>query len=146
TSGSRTGLHIGALAEFKLTEQFAIQPELLYSMQGAKEEDFGEEYDTNLDYLNIPIMAKYYITENLTVEAGPQIGFLMSAESDGEDIKDGMNSMDFGINGGVGYQLPMGLFFQARYYAGLSNTYDGEGSDDFKMPNNVFQLSVGYKF
>lgn len=146
TSGSRTGFHVGGLAEFKLSEQFSIQPELVYSMQGAKEEILGEEFDVKYDYLNIPIMAKYYLMEGLSLHAGPQIGFLMSAKADDEDIKDGTNSIDFGIAGGAEYELSMGVFFQARYYAGLSNTYDGEDSDDYKAPNNVISLSVGYKF
>jgi hypothetical protein len=146
---SRTGLHIGVVAEFKLTETFAIQPELLYSMQGYKFELGGEDFETKTDYLIVPIMAKYFVTEGLSIEAGPQVGFLMSAKDDeGEDIKDGYKSIDFGINGGLGYELPMGVFFQARYYVGLSNIAEDsdEGATDVEYKNNVFALSVGYKF
>lgn len=155
TDGSRTGFHIGAVAEFKLTETFSIQPELVYSMQGAKTkfgiEELGMvvEEDLKLDYINIPIMAKYYVMEGLSLEAGPQIGFLMSAKFGSEDVKDGYKSIDFGLAAGVGYELPMGVFFQARYNAGLANIADtssDEGEGDFKMTNGVFQISVGYKF
>ncbi|KAF2518520.1 PorT family protein [Flavobacterium salilacus subsp. salilacus] len=147
TEGSRTGFHAGGLAEFKLTETFSIQPELLYSMQGAKGKDIltGEEYDLKFDYINIPIMAKYYLMEGLSIEAGPQVGFLMSAKAEDEDIKDSYKSIDIALNGGVAYDLPMGLFFQARYSAGISDISDIEGSDD-KITNNVISLSVGYKF
>lgn len=150
TSGSRTGFHVGAVAEFKLTEQFSIQPELLYSMQGAKFEtldgfDVVEE-DMKLDYLNIPIMAKYYLFEGFSIQAGPQVGFLMSAKAEDEDVKDSFKSIDFALNGGVGYELPLGVFFQARYSAGLANVADGEGSDDYSINNNVISVSVGYKF
>ena len=146
TSGSRTGLHIGGVAEFKLSETFSVQPELLYSMQGSKEDFEGIEVENKFDYLNIPIMAKYYLMEGLSIEAGPQVGFLMSAKAEDEDIKDGFKSIDFALNGGVAYDLPMGVFFQARYSAGLNNIYDGEGSDDYKITNNVISVSVGYKF
>jgi len=149
TAGSRTGFHVGAVAEFKLSDKFSIQPELLYSMQGAKNEFLGEEYDLKLDYINLPIMAKFYVMEGLSLEAGPQVGFLMSAKADDEDVKDGYKSVDFGINGGVGYELPMGLFFQARYYAGLASVNEEveefEGLD-IKSTNVNLQLSVGYKF
>lgn len=145
TSGSRTGLHIGGVAEIKLTETFSVQPELVYSMQGAKEEFAGVEADLKFDYLNIPIMAKYYLMEGLSIEAGPQVGFLMSAKAEDEDIKDGYKSIDFALNGGVAYDLPMGVFFQARYSAGLSDINDTEGVDA-KITNNVISLSVGYKF
>lgn len=150
TSGSRTGFHVGVIAEFKLTEQFSIQPELLYSMQGAKYEtviDFDiVEQDMKLDYLNVPIMAKYYLFEGFSIQAGPQVGFLMSAKAEDEDVKDSFKSIDFALNGGVGYELPLGVFFQARYSAGLANIADGEGSDDYSINNNVISLSVGYKF
>lgn len=144
---SRTGLHIGIVAEFKLTETFAIQPELLYSMQGSKAEFGGVESETKLDYLNLPIMAKYYVTEGLSIEAGPQIGFLMSAKEEDEDAKDGYKSIDFGIGAGLAYDLPMGVFFQARYNVGLSNIGETEeGQPDIDYKNNVFAISVGYKF
>ncbi|WP_417355641.1 porin family protein [Flavobacterium sp.] len=152
TSGSRTGFHVGAVAEFKLTEQFSIQPELLYSMQGAKFEtviDFAViEQDMKLDYLNVPIMAKYYLFEGFSIQAGPQVGFLMSAKAEDEDVKDSFKSIDFALNGGVGYELPMGVFFQARYSAGLAdiNDVDVDGADAVKINNNVISVSVGYKF
>ncbi len=171
---TRTGLHIGALAEFMLTESFSIQPELLYSMQGAKSEysesytEFGIEVsesgeeELKLDYIILPIMANYYITEGLSVQVGPQVGFLVSAKGEGEytasaagmtesesfdeDVKDETSSIDFGVAAGLGYELDMGVFFQARYYLGLSNVDDSEFSDDYSIQNNMIQLSLGYKF
>jgi len=162
---SRAGAHVGVLAEFKLTENFAIQPEVVFSMQGA-DRKFTEgttvtEDEQRLNYLNIPIAAKYYITEGLSVQAGPQIGFLLSAKQEGtetspgasvdysNDNKDAYESVDFSVFGGLGYDLPMGVFFQARYAAGLSNILKDANvgdSSDFKVQNNVFSVSVGYKF
>lgn len=171
----RAGLHIGGLVELKLTDKFSIQPELLYSMQGVQDEysytEFGvtvkEETKTKLDYLTLPIMAKYYIVEGFSVEAGPQIGFLLNAENENEysaggetetetvDVKDNFKSVDFGFNVGAGYELPMGLFFNARYNMGLSKIGEeysetvGGTTITVEAPdvrNSVFQLSVGYKF
>lgn len=154
TDGSRTGLHIGGVAEFKISETFSVQPEILYSMMGAKvkEADFESldvvEYDINLDYLSIPIMAKYYVAEGFSVEAGPYVSFLMSAKEDGNDAKDYYKGVDFGLGGGVAYDLPMGVFFQIRYSAGLSdiNDFEVEGLESAKITNNALQVSVGYKF
>ncbi|PHK29512.1 hypothetical protein VF13_40135 [Nostoc linckia z16] len=143
-----TGFHVGALAELKVSEMFSVQPEVLFSMQGAKFEFAGQSADWKLNYINVPIMAKYYVIEGLSIEAGPQIGFLMSADAEGEDVKDAYKSIDFGIAGGLAYDLEMGVFFQARYYAGISNIADiPDGSNsDYKETNNVFSVSVGYKF
>lgn len=159
---SVTGFHIGAVAEFGISETFAIQPEIVYSQQGANREyETGEETEQNLSYLNVPIALKYYVTEGLSIQAGPQVGFLLSAKGDTFDMvnggiledvdnKDAFETVDFGVFGGLGYDLPMGVFFQARYYVGLTSIQkefpgiaDGEEID---VKNNVFSLSVGYKF
>lgn len=159
----KTGFHLGFIAEFPLGESFAFQPEVLYSSQGAKTEGNFEgvdfTYKLNLDYINVPLLVKYYFTPNLNLHAGPQLGFLVKAEEeyeasfDGEsesetvDIKDDTKGLDFALAAGLGYKLDMGLFFDARYNLGLSNIWDLEDEDgDFSQKNNVFQLSVGFMF
>lgn len=146
-SKNKTGFHIGGLAEIFINETFAVQPEILYSSEGAKT-DFGK---FSLDYINVPIMAKYYVIDGLSVQAGPQVGFLVKAENEVKDfgikqtidIKDETKKVEFGLNFGLGYELPMGVFAEARYNLGLSKLdKDGDGSSK----NRVFQLSVGYKF
>src|SRR6476620_11456259 len=74
---SLVGFHVGGLAEIHVVEKFFIQPELLYSTQGTKiDGPFGTDGDVKLNYLNIPVLAKYYFIENkFSVEAGPQLGF-----------------------------------------------------------------------
>lgn len=137
------GFHIGGFAEIMLNDKFAIQPEVLYSAQGAKADVGNGEW--KLGYINVPVMAKYFVAEGFSVEAGPQIGFLMTAEDeDGHDFKDSFETTDFGFNFGAGYALPMGLMFQARYCLGLSDIAKNNSGDAVK--NGVFQLSVGYKF
>ncbi len=157
-----TSFHIGGVAEIGISEKFSFQPELLFSAQGAKyeesEEGYSYEEKYKLNYINVPLMAKLYLTEGFSVEAGPQIGLLLSAkseweetfmgetDSDDEDIKDYMKSIDFGFNLGLGYKLEGGLNFGARYNLGLSNINDDDDADDYKITNGVFQISVGYFF
>lgn len=151
-----TGFHIGALAEVFISEEFSIQPEILYSTQGAEAKvDYADySWEINIDYINIPVMAKYYVAEGFSVQAGPQFGFLIKAEEkedfEGEketfDIKQYLNSFDFGMNLGVGYELPMGVFFDVRYNLGLTKINKESDSEDDDLKNNVFQIGVGYKF
>ncbi len=167
---SRTGFHVGGVAEIMISDKFAFQPELVYSAQGAKSEfsesgngfSFTEESELKLTYLNIPLLAKYYVADGFSIEAGPQIGILLSADAEftetetfggvtetfsGEDdVKDDISSIDFGVGVGLGYKMESGLNFALRYNLGLSNINDFEGSDDFKQQNNVIQVSVGYFF
>lgn len=132
-SDGKTGFFVGGLVDLPIAANFHVQPELLYSSEGAE--------DANLDYLKVPIMAKYYIMEGLNLQAGPYLGFKIG----GDDLTDEMtNSFDFGIAGGAGYELPIGLFFDARYNIGMSNIYDGPG--DFDTKNVGVQFGVGYRF
>lgn len=143
---SLTGFHVGGFAEIMISDKFAVQPEVLYSMQGAKADEGDGKI--NLDYIAIPVMAKYFVAEGFSIEAGPQISFVTRAEMSGGgetiDVKDFTNSTDFGLNFGLGYSLPMGVMFSGRYNLGLSDTVKDNQGDAVK--NGVFQLSVGYKF
>ncbi len=144
---TRTSIHLGGVLEVSISDVFSVQPEILYSSQGAGS-DLDDDDVLKLDYINIPILAKYYVVDNLSIEAGPQIGFLLSAEveegGDTEDIKDITKSTDIGLNFGLGYKLDSGLNFGARYYFG-SDINDIEEDSD-KITNSVFQLFVGYFF
>ena len=137
-----TAFNFGAMAEIKISEKFALQPEILYSGQGY-DTGIASEGNIALNYLNIPVIAKYYLTKKLSLEAGPQIGFLLSTKGGTQDYKDLFKTTDFGVNFGLSYKLDNGLNFTARYVLGLTNINDVGGTTN---KNGVFQLSVGYFF
>lgn len=142
----RTSFHIGGVVNIGISEKFAVQPELVYSSQGAKGSFEGVDVDYNFDYINLPVLAKFTVAEGFSIEAGPQVGFLMSAklkaEGDSLDVKDDLKGIDFAGAIGLAYQMETGLNFSARYNLGLANIADGEGD----IKNNVIQISVGYMF
>ena len=147
---SLVGFTVGGFAEIKVIERLSIQPELLYSAQGAKFEDAFGKYDAKLNYLNIPVLAKFYITKQFTVEAGPQIGFLLSAKIDGEDAKDFYKSADFGFNFGACYNFTDNFSAGIRYTVGLSGVYDND-NDDLEeyidsSKNSNLSIYAAYKF
>ncbi|MDP3360249.1 MAG: porin family protein [Lutibacter sp.] len=143
---SLIGFNVGVFAEITLANSFYLQPELLYSTQGAKfdDSDFDLSADLNLNYINIPIMFKYDVANRFYLEAGPQIGFLVSAEVLDQDVKDDFESTDFGANFGLSYGFTEKLFAQARYNIGMSNIAKDSGDD--KISNAVLSFSLGYKF
>ncbi|MEO6174508.1 MAG: porin family protein [Flavobacterium circumlabens] len=136
-----TSFNFGVVSEIPVSDKFSFQPELMYSGQGYSFND----NTIALNYLNIPLMGKYYLTKGLSLEAGPQIGFLLSAKNDKTDVKDSFNTFDFGVNFGLGYKLDNGLNFGARYNLGLTDINNLDNSSS-KNKNGVFQLSVGYFF
>lgn len=149
---SLVGFHVGGLAEIHVVEKFYIQPELLLSAQGAKfDGPFGSDGDLKLNYLNIPVLAKYYVVDKkFSVEAGPQLGILLSAKSDGQDFKDYTRSADLGFNLGAGYDFTDNLSVGLRYTIGLSPISDNDidNSEDYydSAKNGNFQISLAYKF
>ncbi|GAA3737582.1 MULTISPECIES: porin family protein [Flavobacterium] len=149
-ASSLVGFQVGGFAEIKVIERLAIQPEVLFSTQGAKLKFAGDKYDTKLNYINVPVLAKFYITKQFTAEAGPQIGFLVSAKSDGEDVKDGFKSVDTGFNFGLGYNFTDNFSVGARYTVGLSNIADNNADtwDEYydSPKNSVFAITAAYKF
>ncbi|WP_166921878.1 porin family protein [Flavobacterium poyangense] len=148
---SLIGFHVGGFAEIKVVDKFFIQPELLFSTQGTKVDGpFGTDADIKLNYLNIPVLAKYYIVDKFSVEAGPQIGFLLSAKAEGEDIKDFTRSVDLGFNLGAGYNFTDNFSVGIRYTVGLSPLTDKDidNTDDYydSAKNSNLALSLAYKF
>ena len=147
---SLVGFHVGGFAEIKIIERLAIQPEILYSSQGAKYNFLGDDVNLKLNYINVPVLAKFFITKQFTVEGGPQIGFLVSAKDDGDDAKDFYKSTDFGFNFGAGYSFTDNLAVNLRYTVGLSNIadYDTDDVDEYldSPKNSVLALSLAYKF
>lgn len=144
--GSRTSFHIGGLAEIPLSGKFAFQPEILYSSEGADWSFGGADADLKLDYIRVPLLAKYYIIEGLSAELGPSLGVLVSAEGGGEDAKDEYKSFDAAIAVGATYRLNMGVFFSLRYNKGLLNVNEDVEGPSRKSQSNVFQVSAGYSF
>lgn len=136
-TSTRTGFHAGAILELKYNN-FAIQPELLYSMQGAKVTYAGAK-DIDLSYVTVPVLAKYYILpDTFSIEAGPQFAFLVD---DNLENTFKSQSFDFAAVGGVGLNITKSFFAQAHYVVGLT-----EVSTNASVKNRVIQLSLGYKF
>jgi len=131
---TRTGLLIGAFVTLKFTEKMALQGDLLYSQQGA-EFDGG---DIELDYINFPVVFKYYIVKRLNIQAGPQFGVTVNDNDLGD-----FESTDVSGVVGVGVDLPLHLRVTGRYNFGLTEIFPNTLSN---AKNSVFSLSVGFSF
>ncbi|WP_066401427.1 porin family protein [Flavisolibacter tropicus] len=137
----RIGFHGGLGAHFHLAPEWALQPELLYSQEGAK----IENDKVKLDYINIPLMLQYMFDNGFRVEAGPQFGFLVNSKYEFENgsernLDEQYKTPNVGMGFGVNYLSYSGLGVGARYNLGLSNI--GEGSTDIKT--RTLQLSLFY--
>jgi opacity protein-like surface antigen len=134
---SLTGFHAGVFASIDLVI-IDVVPELVYSTQGAS---FGNQ-DVNLNYFNVPIMARLNLLKILYLEAGPQFGFLVGADDGTDNSKDNYESTDFSVGVGAGVELFDTFDVGLRYNFGTTDVTKAPG--DYK--NNVFQIGLAYKF
>lgn len=148
---AKVGLAAGVEAEYGVASKFGITAGLIYSMQGSKwdYEEGGVKVTAkeNLDYINIPILANYYVIPGLAIKAGIQPAFNVRAKAKAEaagysveEDDDDAKSFDFSIPFGLSYEY-CNFVLDARYNWGLTKIWDGADSK-----NSVFMISLGYKF
>ncbi len=148
-SKTRAGVVAGAELEYHLSPLVGISAGLQYSMQGCKVKEDGIEATIKNDYLNIPILANFYVAQGLAIKAGVQPGFKLSSKvtakaggiSATTDIdSDVFKSFDLSIPVGVSYEY-QNIVLDARYNWGVTKI-----ADDSNSKNSVFQITLGYKF
>jgi hypothetical protein len=145
----KDGFHVGGVAEIIVNDSFSFQPELLYSVQGFQSKE-DASLRSNYNYIQVPLMLKYFVKDLITLDAGPQVGYLISTtQTNGfeeiiTDQKEYSKVLDYGFNVGAAYEMDSGVFFQLRYNFGLANVFKKEAGG--KGYNSVIQFSMGYKF
>jgi hypothetical protein len=142
---ARLGFLGGAFINLMIGDHFSITPEALFSSQGAKIENAGNEQNLKVSYLAVPVLLKYRFNGGFYIEAGPQVAFKIDENTDNMPIDAFARNLDLAFDAGLGYHSDMGLGIGARYVAGLSNVGDfdeGDLNPDFK--NGVAQIFVFY--
>jgi len=155
----KAGFQAGLVADFGITENFSVIPELLFSQRGGKENLGDGTYSMTLNYLQLPVNLAYKFHvgygSKLFIFAGPYVGYGISASekitgsgasasvplefgSGTEQIK----PLDFGVNAGIGYQYEK-IFFKLQYNLGLANMSNVESAS---MKNTNIAVTVGYFF
>nr|PZN56402.1 MAG: hypothetical protein DIU61_04130 [Bacteroidota bacterium] len=137
--GPLFGLYLTAM----FSDQFGIQPELVYSAMGSKDGDAK----LKLNYIALPVLARYQVAEQFHILLGPQIGFIASAkyvEGDyDEDIKEDVESLD--VSGVIGVGADFDRFnVGLRYALGFTSMFDS-AEGDIKVKNRALQLVLGYR-
>ena len=146
--GSKVGFHGGLLAHIHLVPSLALQPEVMYSSQGAKyTTSDGNEHTLSLNYVNIPLQLQYMFNNGFRIQTGPQVGFLAQVKDKVKETETGFftsqdfKTVDLSWSAGLGYLSYSGLGIDARYNFGIS---DINNAGNNVLKNNVFQLGVFY--
>ena len=147
----KAGANAGVALELGLSNGLALQPELLYSMKGARAEDqnLGIKYTTTLHYVDVPVLIKLNAGGPF-FELGPQVGFLLGVKNTREQgtttvsdtNKSAYKTTDVGAVVGVGYHFGSGPSIGVRYNPGLTRFQTTER----RVYNSAFMFQLGYWF
>ena len=166
---SKIGANFGGMLQFPVATSIIFQPELLYTMKGAKSEytdiEDGYTYTAKMtdsyNYLEIPLLFKYNVeTPSMKIQPfiGPSVGILIGANSNTEvtmagisasadtDIKEYMNTLELGLNLGADVVMMKNIMLGVRYNLGLSNIYKEQEGYQSKVKNRVIMINLGYLF
>lgn len=150
TGRDRISGHGGVFLHHTINKNWCFQPELLFSGEGQKYFSNGVEHTLALDYLQVPLMIQYYPVPNIYIEAGPQVGLLLSArdKEDGFDephanVKGDFSSAQLALGIGAGLKASEKIIFYGRYNFGLT---DVTVFDNIVDHSRVGQLGVAIRF
>ena len=162
--GGQLNYQAGVFMEYRFTNRFSIAPEVVFAAQGGKYEVkdyndgdgyFDAKFTENVNYINIPVMFKYYVTPALSIDLGPQLGINVYSKYTVEskdknlninetlDQKDDTKTIDVGVGLGLTYNIAKDVFVQGRYTLGLTEVFD-KSWDTGK--NGNAQIAIGYRF
>ena len=148
----RVGMAFGGFATFEVNYWLGLQADVMYSIQGAKLKFPTDAGKVNgklvANYINIPIVAKFYPFEGMHIHAGPDVSFLVrkKLERDGTKLDADFHNVDFSIVVGAGYEFDFGLSIDLRYDIGMVDILKKVDGEKIRSKNGVFQLGVGWRF
>lgn len=172
--GGQLNYQAGLFAEYCFNEKFSIAPEVVFAAQGGAYKlesshavgvpatpslkmggDYSPiniKYTYYLNYINIPVMFKYYVIPQLSIDLGPQLGIniysKLKEDNDGSkatfDLKDDTQTIDVGVGLGATYNITPEVFVQGRYTMGMTSVFKKSYSD--KPKNGNAQIAIGYRF
>lgn len=156
----KAGFYIGLFLEMPLSNHIGFQPELVYSRQGTYYKgtaSVGNSVDfkgwLRYNYINVPLMFKFYVTDGLSLDLGPQLGIVtnvafkakVEGNSETDDLdSDAYKTFDFAAAMGLTYRIANRVDITARYNFGFLEVSKGNTGD--KISNRVLQIGVGYRF
>ena len=168
SSKSIIGLSVGVNASFELSDVLDLNTGLSFMQKGSalSVEGSDDDFVTKFNFLDIAPSVSYNITEALSANVGPYVGFALSGTQTVQeyDLTTGevtttqeamdfdeegaeVNKLDYGLNVGVSYVINEIIAINAGYSLGLADLNGADqGEYDFSQKTNGIRLSVVYIF
>lgn len=160
---ARIGWHAGFYGQMFATEAFAIQPEVNFSTKGTGVTRIGSnsaryESKFNLSYIDFPVLAVFKLGDVAEIHAGAYWAYLLGAQIRNNDNdpnnefdtidRRNFDNWDYGLVGGIGFNVGEGAQIGARYNYGLNEIAQSAGARRVfgNSKNQVAQLYVAFNF
>ena len=157
----KADFYAGGILSLNLAQRYTLQPELIYTRQGASnvtfvDEESGEptgQENVTIQYLSLGVINKFYFVEGFHGLIGPSLDMKIGKNFPRIDFDDDdYGGVDLGISLGLGYTLPIGLTFEGRFKTGMLDAFNNDyflglfdDPDNISL-NRVFQLGLSYSF
>jgi hypothetical protein len=150
-----SGAHVGLTFELPLIYPLSFAPEVLFSQKGYKAETIDGTFRQKTNYIDIPLLAKFRVTREFNIVAGPQLTFLTSTRN---TYDNGFNTVyvdRYNNRGdrsyvagvvGVGFDINPNVELRGRYAIDLGQNNGDLNSNLPNFRNQVFQIGIGFKF
>jgi hypothetical protein len=155
----RASFLAGLTAEHPIYKKFNLKMDLLYLRQGKSDRFYSPENGQNentykLDYIQIPLLLSYPIVENLRIESGLGMSFLLRSKQElitnnieviSQNNND-FNNFDLNFNIGVYYPTTWNFGVGLRYSRGLIDINKNDNHFTTSTFNSILQLALEYRF
>lgn len=145
----RVSGHGGIYVNRVFNKYFAIQPEVMFSGQGVRYVDNGQENTIIVNYLEIPMMLQIHPVKDFYIEAGPQVDLLLTAKHKihGTDYKQNVKAdfatAQFSIATGMGFRIVDRISVYGRYNFGLTDVFSYD--PNIIQHSHVIQVGVAVR-
>ncbi len=152
------GASLGGFAKFDLTENFAVQPELLFHFKNSTTESGNDEDNFHYWGAEIPVYALGQWNcgnGKFLAGVGPYVALGFNAEYDDSDFdlyeeigntdESTLRRFDFGFGATLGYEFGNGIQINAGYKLGVLDAMDAGRNDASMLPQTI-SLGLGYRF
>jgi len=130
TSDSRTAFNVDAFGDFYFSDRWSLKAKIQYDQKGYKtgsltinDEVIIKQETYKLNYVTVPVMANWHFGKkrNWYMNFGPYIGMLVNAKASNVDVKDRFNTVDVGLDYGIGVKIP--IFSHCKLFLGYDVQY-----------------------
>lgn len=164
----KAGIFFGTAVNARLSARSSIDVGFYFSQKGARHNQNPEKgdytfYYVNLNYIDIPVLYKYYLNKDYFITLGPSLAYLAGYR---EETERGdwtgvypFENFEYGVNAGLGKKIKEKFFVEVRSsnsivpirsYGVIANQvfYPNAVARFFNkgLYNNILTVFVSYKF